>query len=240
MEEIIKFEDVVYKIQKRAVIDRISFSVKRGETKVILGGSGGGKTTILRLILGLVTPDSGRIYLFGNDITRMEEEEINELRKKIGMVFQSGALFESLTVRENVAYPLVEKGFPEDKIGMRVKEVLKILNLSGTEEMMPSELSGGMRKRVAIARALVGSPEIILYDEPTTGVDPILAKTIVEHIKKLKEELAATSVVVTHELRYAFTIGDSFAMMKDGKIIFDGSKEGLLDFKDEYVRNFVL
>jgi phospholipid/cholesterol/gamma-HCH transport system ATP-binding protein len=239
MEEVIKFENVVYRIQKRAIIDHISFSVKKGETKVILGGSGGGKTTILKLILGLIPPDSGRIYLFGKDITKMEEEEVNELRKRIGMVFQSGALFESLTVEENVAYPLVEMGFPEDKIKKRVKEVLALLNLSGTEEMMPAELSGGMRKRVAIARALVSSPEVILYDEPTTGVDPILAKTIVEHIKKLKEELGVTSVVVTHELRYAFMIGDSFAMLKSGKIVFDGSKEELLEFEDDYVRAFV-
>ncbi len=239
MEEVIRFENVVYRIQKKRVIDRISFSVQRGETKVILGGSGGGKTTILRLILGLITPDSGSIYLFGKDITKMEEEEINEMRKKIGMVFQSGALFESLTVEENVSYPLVEMGFPDDKIKKKVKEVLELLNLSETEDMMPSELSGGMRKRVAIARALITNPEVMLYDEPTTGVDPILAKTIIEHIKKLKEELKVTSVVVTHELKYAFMIGDSFAMLKEGKIVFDGSKEELIEFKDDYVRAFV-
>ncbi len=169
----------------------------------------------------------------------MEEEKIDNLRKKIGMVFQSGALFESMTVEENVGYPLVELGFPEETIKKRVKEVLEILNLSGSEDMIPAELSGGMRKRVAIARALVSNPEVILYDEPTTGVDPILAKTIVEHIQKLKKEFNVTSVVVTHELRYAFMLGDTFAMLKEGRIIFDGSKEELLKLKDDYVRAFV-
>lgn len=239
MDEVIKFEDVCYRIKEKVIINKVSFGVKKGETKVILGGSGGGKTTILRLILGLIRPDSGRIYLFGRDITEMEEEELNPLRKRIGMVFQSGALFESLTVKENVAYPLVEMEFPEEKIEEKVKKTLALLNLSGTEEMMPAELSGGMRKRVAIARALVSDPDVMLYDEPTTGVDPILAKIIVHHIKELKEKLGVTSVVVTHELRYAFIVGDSFAMLKDGKVVLDGTKEDLLSFEDEYVRSFV-
>lgn len=239
MDEVIKFEDVCYRIKEKVIINKVSFGVKKGEAKVILGGSGGGKTTILRLILGLIRPDSGRIYLFGRDITEMEEEELNPLRKRIGMVFQSGALFESLTVKENVAYPLVEMEFPEEKIEEKVKKTLALLNLSGTEEMMPAELSGGMRKRVAIARALVSDPDVMLYDEPTTGVDPILAKIIVHHIKELKEKLGVTSVVVTHELRYAFIVGDSFAMLKDGKVVLDGTKEDLLSFEDEYVRSFV-
>lgn len=237
--EIIKFENVWYSVEDREVLKGISFIVNRGETKIILGGSGGGKTTILRLILGLIKPDKGRIYVFGEDITEMEEDELNEVRRKIGMVFQSGALFESMTVWENVAYPLIELNMKEEEINRSVAEVLELLNLSGTEEMMPAELSGGMRKRVAIARALIREPKIMLYDEPTTGVDPVIAKNILQYIAKLKSELNVTSVIVTHELKYAFMIGESFAMLKNGKIVVDGSKEDLLNLDDKYVRAFV-
>lgn len=235
----IRFEDVWYSVEGREVLKGVSFTVRKGETKIILGGSGGGKTTILRLILGLIKPDRGKIFILGEDITEMDEDELNEVRKKIGMVFQSGALFESMTVWENVAYPLIELKMDENEIEKRVKEVLELLNLSGTEEMMPAELSGGMRKRVAIARALVRRPEIMLYDEPTTGVDPVIAKNILLYINKLKTELNVTSVIVTHELRYAFMIGESFAMLKEGKIAVDGSKEDLLSVSDEYIKEFV-
>ena len=249
--EVVRFEDVVLAFEDKAVLDGISFSLARGETKALFGVAGVGKSSILKLAMGLIKPDSGRILVLGNDITRMSENELFELRRRIGMVFQESALFDSLTVRENVAFRLSEeKEVPEEEIERRVREALSFVELEHTMDRFPSELSGGMRRRVAIARAIITRPELLLYDSPTGGLDPVTSTTIVELIVKQRDVYQTSSLLVSHRLQDAFTMAThrfdrgtghmrpipagaqsevpmTFLLLRDGKVALDGSAHDL-------------
>jgi phospholipid/cholesterol/gamma-HCH transport system ATP-binding protein len=259
----IVFEDVAIAFEDKPVLDGISFRLPRGETKAIFGVAGSGKSTILKLALGLIRPDRGHIYTLGHDITQMKEEDLFELRRRIGIVFQESALFDSLTVRENVAFRLLEEGdVPEDEVENRVREALRFVELEHTVDMFPSELSGGMRRRVAIARAIITQPEVLLYDSPTGGLDPVTSTTIVELIIKQRDVYKTSSLLVTHRLQDAFTMAThyfdrktnrmeplppgahgevpmAFLFLRDGKIIFDGDLQELARTRDEYIREYI-
>lgn len=236
----IHLNNVTLEFEDRKILDDVSFEVKSGETKVMLGPSGAGKSSLLKIILGLWRPIAGSVNVDGTDITKLSEREQLPVRRRMSMVFQGNALFDSLTVAENVAYFLKEHSdLAETEIRERVEDCLDFVNLADTQELLPEEISGGMKKRVAIARAIAFNPEVILYDEPTTGLDPINAKTITELILRLKTERRVTSVVVTHILRDAFAVGDSLALLNEGRIIFDGNADDLLASPDPFVQNFL-
>src|SRR5678810_1124201 len=196
----IEFRNVVLAFDDRVILNDLSFKVMKGETKIILGGSGGGKSTIIKIVLGLLKPDSGQVLVDGEDITFYTEDQMMKIRKKIGMVFQEGALFDSLSVYDNVAYRLHEQGVPEEEVEPEVRRMLRFVNLEDAIDKMPIELSGGMRRRVGIARALVGDPKIVLFDEPTAGLDPPTARTICELAMKLRDLEDVSSIFVTHEM----------------------------------------
>ena len=260
----IEFRDVHLSFDDRKILNGISFTVRRGETKVILGRSGGGKSTTIRLILGLLKPDSGQILIDGEDITNYSEIEMMAVRAKIGMVFQEGALFDSLSVYDNVAYRLHEQGIAETEVETEVRRMLKFVDLEDAIDKMPAELSGGMRRRVGIARALVGDPQIVLFDEPTAGLDPPTARTICELAIKLRDLEDVSSIFVTHEMKnieylsseYAFVdengevvfevegetlclINTEILMLKEGEIIFNGKDEEFYTTKDPYILKFI-
>jgi len=260
----IEFREVLLAFDERKVLDGLSFKVMKGETKLILGGSGGGKSTIIKLVLGLLKPDAGRVLVDGEDITEFNEAEMMRVRKKIGMVFQEGALFDSLSVYDNVAFRLHEQGVPEDEVEPEVRRMLRFVNLEDAIDKMPIELSGGMRRRVGIARALVGDPKIVLFDEPTAGLDPPTARTICELAMKLRDLEDVSSIFVTHEMNnleylcseYAVVndagdvifekegerlclINTKVMMMRDGKPIFSGTDETLKNAKDPYIQKFL-
>ena len=237
----IDLEDVHLAFGEKVILDGIWLEVDRGETLVVMGGSGTGKSTILRIILGLLEPDAGSVYVHGVNIVHANQEILDQVRGEIGMVFQGGALFDSLTVGENLAFRLHDKGeLSELEIDRLVDEKLSFVNLEPhVKNLMPAELSGGMRKRVAIARAVMGSPRIVLYDEPTTGLDPITSETINMLIKKLRDQNNVASIVVTHDIGSALTVGDRFAMLKEGHIIFEGDADAVQNTDDPYVRTFI-
>ena len=260
----IEFRDVSLSFEDRVVMDTVSFGVRRGEAKVVMGGSGTGKSTLLRLVLGFLKPDQGRIFVEGEDITDFTEEQMMNVRRKIGMVFQEGALFDSLTVYDNVAYRLREQRVLESEIEESVMRMLRFVDLEEAARKMPNELSGGMRRRVGIARALVGSPKIILYDEPTAGLDPITARTICELVLKLRDLEEVSSIFVTHRLQdievlsgeYVLRddrgnlvfakegeslclINTKFIMLREGNIIFSGTDEELYESQNPYIRKFL-
>ncbi len=225
---------------KKTVLDGVNLTLRDGETVVIIGGSGTGKSVLLKHIIGLLEPDEGRIIVDGINVGAVRGEELYQLRKKFGMVFQSGALFDSLTVAGNVGLPLREHtDLKEEEILEIVREKLALVGLSGVENQKPAELSGGMRKRVALARALVAEPEVMLYDEPTTGLDPIMADVINELILDLRKRLGNTAVVVTHDMASAFKIADRICMLFKGKIIWDGSPEETRQSRDPVVQQFI-
>jgi phospholipid/cholesterol/gamma-HCH transport system ATP-binding protein len=256
------FEDVAISFENLQVLNGISFELKRGETKVLLGIAGAGKSTILKLCLGLIKPDRGRIYVLGHEITSMTEEQLFELRNKVGIVFQESALFDSLTVRDNVAFRMMEEKLPEQEIDQRVREALRFVELEHTVDMYPSELSGGMRRRVGIARAIITQPEILLYDSPTGGLDPITSTTIVELIMKQRDINKSTALLVSHRLQDGFMLAThyydaqtnhmkaieghiardlhtTFLILRDGKVIFDATVAELGRVKDPYIREFL-
>jgi phospholipid/cholesterol/gamma-HCH transport system ATP-binding protein len=259
----VTFEDVAIGFEDKQVLDGISFRLPKGETKAIFGTAGSGKSTLLKLALGLLRPDRGRIYTLGQDVTEMKEEDLFELRRRVGIVFQESALFDSLTVRENVAFRLYEEGdVPEREIEDRVREVLRFVELEHTLDLFPAELSGGMRRRVAIARAIITQPEVLLYDSPTGGLDPVTSNTIIELIVKQRDVYKTSALLVTHRLQDAFTMathyfdrasnqmkilprgqrGDvpmSFLILRDGKVIFDGDARELKESRDEYIREYI-
>jgi phospholipid/cholesterol/gamma-HCH transport system ATP-binding protein len=259
----IVFEDVYISFEENAVLRGVSFQLPRGETKALLGVAGAGKSTILKLSLGLLAPDSGRITVLGNEVTEMREQDLFPMRGRLGMVFQESALFDSLTVSENVAFRLLEEhGTYTDEIDLRVREALRFVELEHTLDMFPSELSGGMRRRVAIARAIITQPELLLYDSPTGGLDPVTSNTIVELIVKQRDVYKTSSLLVTHRLQDAFTMAThqfdkqsnqlkalprgqycdvpmSFLIMRDGKVIFDGDVRQLTHSRDEYIREYI-
>jgi phospholipid/cholesterol/gamma-HCH transport system ATP-binding protein len=262
---IIVFDKVCLAFDEKVILRDVSFTLQTGHTKIFLGASGAGKSTILRLALGLLKPDAGRIFVNGEEIDKMSEDQLMQVRADLGMVFQEGALFDSLTVRENVGYKLFEElHWPIEKADARVKEVLGFIGLTEFIDRMPSELSGGQRRRVAIARAMAAKPRILLYDEPTTGLDPITSLTVDEEIIKLRDLEGVSSVLVTHQLRDAFFVAEHFAsrngsglrfdrasdnkaeqaefiMLKDGRILFEGNATELRDAgkRDEYIRAFL-
>jgi phospholipid/cholesterol/gamma-HCH transport system ATP-binding protein len=217
---VIRFEHVRKTFGRQRVFEDLTLDVYRGEILAVVGGSGTGKSVLLKMVLGLMTWDSGRVFVDGEDITGRAEREMPPIRRKVGMVFQNGALFDSLSVFDNIAYPLRERGVRErDKLAARVSEVLEMVGLPGIEAKMPAELSGGMRKRVSLARAVADVPQVLLYDEPTTGLDPVNVRRISELILDLREKLDTTSVVVTHDLASAFMVSDRMAMIADGRIV---------------------
>lgn len=259
----IEFQNVTMSYDDRVILDDVSFQVNPGETKIVMGGSGTGKSTILKLVLGLIKPDSGRILVDGEDITYFSEHEMTAVRQKIGMVFQEGALFDSLSVYENVGFRLFEQGMPEPEIEEAVRRMLQFVNLEQAIDMMPAELSGGMRRRVGIARALAGNPKLVLFDEPTAGLDPPTARTILELAVKLRDLEGVSSIFVTHRVddikllssNYA-TINEEgevmfehergnmclvntrFIMLKKGRVIFSGTDEELWQADDPYIKDF--
>lgn len=242
MTPIIELRDVTLAFGDRVVLDGINLSVAERETLCVLGGSGAGKSTILRLILGLLDPTEGEILVKGRDMSTSSYSDVLEIRREMGMVFQGAALFDSLTVFDNVGFYLFEhSGLPEEVIAERVTAALEVVDLDPETVMplLPSELSGGMRKRVGLARALIHEPCMLLYDEPTSGLDPITTRTIDELILKLQRDLGVTSVVVTHDLESAFRIADRLALLSEGRIVFEGSAEEMRDADDQYVREFL-
>jgi phospholipid/cholesterol/gamma-HCH transport system ATP-binding protein len=260
----IEFREVRLAFDERVILNGLSFKVMKGETKIILGGSGGGKSTIIKLVLGLLKPDAGQVLVDGVDVTNFTEVEMMRVRKKIGMVFQEGALFDSLSVYDNVAYRLHEQNVPEDEVEREVRRMLRFVNLEDAIEKMPAELSGGMRRRVGIARALIGDPKIVLFDEPTAGLDPPTARTICELAMKLRDLEDVSSIFVTHEMNnldylcseYAVVneegevvfekegerlclINSKVLMMREGNIIFSGTDETLKKAPDPYIQLFL-
>jgi phospholipid/cholesterol/gamma-HCH transport system ATP-binding protein len=259
----IRFQDVFMAFD-HPVLEGISFELPHGETKILMGVSGTGKTLILKLALGLLKPDSGRINVLGEEVTSMREEDLFALRRNIGMVFQESALFDSLTVEENVAYRLIEEtGRITEEIHERVLEALRFVELEHTVKLFPSELSGGMRRRVAIARAIITDPKVLLYDSPTGGLDPVTSNTIIELIVKQRDVYHTSSLLVTHRLQDAFTMAShyfdreqnkmipiregtapydlhtKFLMLRDGKIIFEGTAAEMLRCNDPYIREYL-
>lgn len=260
----IEFRDVELAFDDQVILDKVNFTVRPGEAKVVLGGSGSGKSTIIKLILGLLRPDAGEILIDGEDIVRLDEQELIPIRKEIGMVFQEGALFDSLSVFDNVAYRLHEEGADPEQIEHEVRRMLDFVNLEDAIDKMPAELSGGMRRRVGIARALVGNPSIVLFDEPTAGLDPPTARTICELAIKLRDLEDVSSIFVTHEMNNLEYLSSEYAtldsegnvyfemegdrlclinteviMLKDGDIIFSGREEQLRETEDPYIRRFL-
>src|SRR5258707_8512822 len=216
----IEFRNVVLAFDERVVLNQLSFKVMKGETKIILGGSGCGKSTTIKLVLGLLKPDSGQILVDGEDVTEYDETDMMKVRKKIGMIFQEGALFDSLSVYENVAFKLHEQGVPEDDVEGEVRRMLRFVNLEDAIDKMPSELSGGMRRRVGIARALVGDPKIVMFDEPTAGLDPPTARTICELAMKLRDLEDVSSIFVTHEMNNLDYLTSEYAVVDEaGEVV---------------------
>ena len=261
---IVVFDKVSLAFDDKVILREVSFTLITGRTKVILGASGAGKSTILKLILGLWRPDSGIVWVNGERIDNMPELELMKVRADLGMVFQEGALFDSLTVAENVGYKLYEEtSMPHDQVRRRVEEVLGFIGLAEFIDRMPSDLSGGQRRRVAIARAMAAKPRILLYDEPTTGLDPITATTVDEEIVKLRDLENVSSIVVTHQLRDAFYVATheagrsddgvmrispadeekaeqaEFMMLRDGRIAFEGHAAEFRASQDPYIREFL-
>jgi phospholipid/cholesterol/gamma-HCH transport system ATP-binding protein len=260
---VIVFDGVALAFDEKVILKNVSFTLLKGHTKIFLGASGAGKSTILKLILGLLKPDAGVIWVNGERVDQMNEREMMSVRGDLGMVFQEGALFDSLTVAENVGYKLYEElRWADDKVDKRVREVLGFIGLGEFIDRMPSDLSGGQRRRVAIARAMAAKPRILLYDEPTTGLDPITATTVDEEIVKLRDIEGVSSIVVTHQLRDAFFVAGhralradggvrieladqqkseeaEFIMLKDGCIIFEGPAGELKRSPDPYLKTFL-
>src|SRR3954469_1601 len=259
----VEFENISLAFEDKQVLDGISFQLRFGETKAIFGVAGSGKSTILKLALGLLKPDSGRIFVLGEEITSMPERALFDLRRRVGIVFQESALFDSLTVRENVAFRLLEEGkVPEQEVEDRVREALSFVELEHTVDMYPSELSGGMRRRVGIARTIITHPDVLLYDSPTGGLDPVTSNTIIELIVKQRDVYKTSSLLVTHRLQDDFTLRThyfdrakkkikpppphtrasvpmGFLILRDGHIIFDGDLKSLRETQDTYIHEYI-
>ncbi len=258
---VVAFRDVSIRFDGPPVLQDVSFAIGPRETRILLGPAGVGKSVLLKLINGLLRPDKGSVFLFGEEIAAMREEQLFPLRKRTGMVFQEGALFDSLTVRDNVAYQLIQERMPDDEIDQRVHQALTFVELDHTFNFFPADISGGMRRRVAIARALIRQPELILYDSPTGGLDPITSTTIIELIIKERDVYQTPSILVTHRLQDAFTLcthhfdqdqnkmvplpegqtdpNTTFLMLEEGRLIFDGSLHELVHSDNPFVREFL-
>jgi phospholipid/cholesterol/gamma-HCH transport system ATP-binding protein len=265
-EPVLSFTNVSIGFDKGDILEGLSFSVAQGETKVLIGESGSGKTLILKLAAGLIQPDSGTVRMLGHNLGQMSEKDLLAFRRNIGFVFQEGALFDSLTVAENVAYCLREEHVKEEEIEPLVRESLRFVELEDTLEKLPSELSGGMRRRVSIARALITRPDVVLYDSPTAGLDPVTSQTIITLILRLRDTQGVTSLLATHRLQDAFGLASyrydgqsgrvvpvarngasrtsgastNFVVLREGKVYFEGSPPELADTRDPYLRRFLL
>lgn len=255
------FEDVSIAFDRNPVLDKISFEVKSGETRLLLGPAGSGKSVLMKLANGLIRPDRGRIFIFGHEITAMHENEIFDLRAAIGMVFQEGALFDSMNIRDNVGFRLMEQHVADAEIDQRVEEALKFVELDKTMEKFPSQLSGGMRRRVAIARAIIAKPSLLLYDSPTGGLDPITSTNIIALIMKQRDVYHTSSILITHRLQDAFMLAThvfdkeknemqllpegqadrdtSFLMLHEGKLVFDGTTHELVHSDDPFLKEYL-
>ena len=258
---VVVFRNVTIAFDGPPVLEDVSFSIAPGETRILLGPAGVGKSVLLKLVNGLLRPDQGSILLFGEEISHMPEEQLFPLRTRTGMVFQEGALFDSLSVRDNVAYQLIQEQVPDEEINQRVRDALRFVELEETFDLYPASLSGGMRRRVAIARALIRTPELLLYDSPTGGLDPLTSTTIIELIVKERDVSHTPSLMVTHRLQDAFILcnhrfdtdegrmiplpkgqtdpGTTFLMLEEGRLIFDGSLHELVKSKNPFVREFL-
>jgi phospholipid/cholesterol/gamma-HCH transport system ATP-binding protein len=260
-EPVVVFEDVSIAFDLKPVLNNVSFTVASGETRIILGPAGGGKSVLMKLANGLIRPDSGTIRIFGEDITRMTENDLFKLRARVGMVFQESALFDSLSVEDNVAYRLHEQRVPEAEAHERVVEALRFVELEQAISKFPPELSGGMRRRVSIARAIITKPDLILYDSPTGGLDPITSTTIIDLVMKQRDVSHTTSLVITHRLQDAFTLamnrfnpqtstmeripnggidaGTTFLVLNEGRVVFDGSTQELVSSTDPWLQAYL-
>jgi phospholipid/cholesterol/gamma-HCH transport system ATP-binding protein len=258
---VVAFRNVSIAFEGPPVLEDVTFSVAPGETRILLGPAGVGKSVLLKLVNGLLRPDTGSIQLFGQEIATLPESHLFPLRTRIGMVFQEGALFDSLTVRDNVAYQLIQERIPDDEIDTRVRDALRFVELEHTFSLFPSSLSGGMRRRVAIARALIRQPELLLYDSPTGGLDPVTSTTIIDLVMKERDVSLTPSILVTHRLQDAFTLSThrfdpdqgrmvplpegqtdpntTYMMLEEGKLIFDGSLHDLVHSQNPFVREFL-
>lgn len=239
-DNIIEIKGISKSFNSHRVLKNLNLEVKRGSTLVVIGRSGCGKSVMLKHIVRLIQPDCGKVFVDGQDIWKINERDIFNLRKRMNMVFQGGALFDSLTVGENVGFELIEhNSISESEIFDRVEEALSLVGLSGISNLTPSELSGGMKKRVALARAICTNPEILLYDEPTTGVDPITADSINELIVSLHDKLKVTSIAVTHDMKSAYKIADRIAMLYQGQIIAEGTPSEIQNTNHPIVHQFI-
>jgi phospholipid/cholesterol/gamma-HCH transport system ATP-binding protein len=255
------FEDVSIRFDRNEVLRNISFKVNSGETRLLLGPAGSGKSVLMKLANGLIRPDSGRIFIFGYEITAMSEDELFELRGSVGMVFQEGALFDSMNIRDNVGYQLMERHISDDEVDRRVEESLKFVELDKTMEKFPSELSGGMRRRVAIARAIIAKPSLLLYDSPTGGLDPITSTNIIALVMKQRDVYHTSSILITHRLQDAFMLAThyfdrdknmmvtlpsgeadrdtSFMLLHEGRLVFDGTTHDLVHSDDPFLKEYL-
>ena len=258
---VVEFKDVGVTFEREPVLQNVNFKVERGETRIILGPAGGGKSVLMKLANGLLQPDTGTVCVFGKDLAKMSEREMFALRSRIGMVFQESALFDSLTVEDNVSYRLHEEGAPEQEAHEKVVEALRFVELEQAIDKYPSELSGGMRRRVSIARAIITQPELILYDSPTGGLDPITSTTIIELVVKQRDVSGATALLITHRLQDAFTLathrfnpatghmepipdkgidkGTRFLVLNEGRIVFDGTTQELTHTTDPWLKEYL-
>jgi len=261
VEPVVVFDDVSIGFEQKPVLENISFQVRAGEMRILLGPAGVGKSVLLKMTNGLLRPDSGRIFVFGKEISAMHEQDLFELRGAIGTVFQEGALFDSLDVRDNVGYRLMEEHLPDDQVTARAAEALRFVEMEPAIDRFPSELSGGMRRRVAIARAIVTNPKLILYDSPTGGLDPITSTTIIELVMKQRDVSHTSSIVVTHRIQDAFVLAmhhfnrttnqmellpphqtdpnTSFLMLHQGRLVFDGTTKELVHSSDPFIKEYI-
>ncbi len=229
------------KIEQQEILRGIDLEVATGETLAIIGRSGGGKSVLLKHLVGLMQPSAGEIWIQGQNIIGMSERQLGEIRKKIGILFQSGALFDSMTVEENIAFPLREAGERDPKVlRAKVAEMLDVMEMEGQEDKMPESLSGGMKKRVGLARSIIRRPSCVLYDEPTSGLDPVVADSINRLIRRLQQRFGMTSVVVTHDMKSAFDVADRIAYLHEGRIYFNGTANQLQQSTDPIIQDFLL
>ncbi len=237
----IAVRSVVKRIGQQEILRGVDLEVATGETLAIIGRSGGGKSVLLKHLVGLMTPDAGEIWIDGHNIIGMNERQLGEIRKKVGILFQSGALFDSMTVEENIAFPLREAGERDPKVlHTKVEEMLEVIEMDGQQDKMPESLSGGMKKRVGLARSIIRRPSCVLYDEPTSGLDPVVADSINHLIRRLQQRLGVTSVVVTHDMKSAFDVANHIAYLHEGQIYFYGTPDQLQQARDPILQDFLL
>lgn len=237
----VRVRSLTKKIDQQEILRGVNLEVRTGATLAIIGRSGGGKSVLLKHLVGLMEPNSGEIWIQGQNITGMTERQLGQIRKKVGILFQGGALFDSMTVAENIAFPLREAGERDLKVlSEKVGQMLEVMEMEGEEEKMPESLSGGMKKRVGLARAIIRQPSCVLYDEPTAGLDPVVADSINRLIRRLQKRFGMTSIVVTHDMKSAFDVADRIAYLHEGRIYFDGTPNELQQSKDRLIQDFLL